>query len=670
MDYAEAVRLAKEGQESGFNFLYEETYKSKYYLALKYMQNEEAAKDVLQEAYIKAFTKLDTLKNPEKFCAWLGIIVANTAKNALKKQNPMLFTDIAVDSEEEEFEYRIEDENIQNQPEIAYSQKETQELVRELIDSLSEEQRMCILMFHIEGQSISEIAETLGCSENTVKSRLNYGRKNIKLKAEELQKKGYKLYSLPPIVFLLYLLKSEEQSLTAQGVFDAAGKIMASHIMSSVEKTVMFQTAGAKMSSEAVKQGFMHTLAGKVAVAGVGICIVAAGITGVVMNSHKNEKDVFSDKIIEETDKPTEEKTENEEIAEQDVTDEQYPSLLAGNLTKEQFEFVLSYGPSQMTDSNPSIEELSELMFRVATTGQYEQIGLEGTNIDSDKGLEYNISEVNNFISVLTAYTFTEQDNDKYQGLKVSGDTVSIIIAEPSSTQRASIQKAKLKEDKMTVEYQVETLKFDSDGEEQRSIVDKIAVLGKLEDGTYRIISITDRDSDAEGNTSETKNDDTGVEIFSTLPDTFWFLSGAGGWSTELHIEEDGSFFGLYHDSDMGMTGEGYPNGTEYICNFTGKFTTPKKVNSYTYSMKIEYMEQEKTEGEEYYEDGVKYVVSTPYGLDSADEILIYLPDAPIAELPEEFLSWAFYGEPETETLECYGIYNVSGEEGFTGFVD
>lgn len=662
MNYTEAVKLALNGDEKGYNILYERTYKSKYYLALKYMQNEDDAKDVLQEAYIKAFTKLDTLENPEKFCAWFGMIVANTAKNALKKRNPILFTDISVDSEEDEFEYEIEDKNIQNQPEIAYSQKETQELVRELIDSLSEEQRMCILMFHIEGQCISEIANILECSENTVKSRLSYGRKNIKLKAEELQKKGYKLYSLAPIPLLLYLLKSEENVMAAEGVFEAVEETMAGHIMDSVAKASIAKTVGAKVSSEAVKQGFIHTMAGKVVAAGIGICIVAAGITGVVINSQKNSEDV-ANTTVEETDvnkedkvKETDTKTE-EKITEQDVTDEQYSSLLAGNITKGQFEFILAYGPEYMTDRNPSIEELSELMFRVATTGQYEQIGLEGTNVDSDGWLEYNISEVNNFISVLTAYTFTEQDNDKYQSLKVSGDTVSIIIAEPSSTQRASIQKAKLKEDKMTVEYQVETLKFDSDGEEQRSIVDKKAVLGKLSDGTFRIISIADNKV----------HDDDEEKLFGILPDTFWFLSGAGAWATELHINGDGSFFGQYHDSDAGSTGEGYPNGTRYICNFTGRFVTPTKLNDYTYSTKIEYIEQEKTEGEEYYEDGIKYIVSEPYGLENADEILIYLPKTPITELSQEFISWAFYGEPETENLGCYGLYNVRGGEGFTG---
>lgn len=55
MNYSEAVALALEGKEQGFQFLYEESYKSKYYLSLQYMKNKEAAEDVLQDAYIKAF---------------------------------------------------------------------------------------------------------------------------------------------------------------------------------------------------------------------------------------------------------------------------------------------------------------------------------------------------------------------------------------------------------------------------------------------------------------------------------------------------------------------------------------------------------------------------------------------------------------------------------------
>ena len=223
MDYREAIEKAKNGEEQGFSFLYEKTYKSKYYLALQYMKNKEAAEDVLQEAYMKAFSKLDKLSEPEAFEGWLGTIVANTAKNALAKKNPLLFTDVAVDNEGEEFTYDVEDENPENQPEMAYTREETRELVHSLMDSLSEEQRMCILMFHIEGASISEIAEAMDCSENTVKSRLNYGRKNLKVKAEELQKKGYKLYSVAPVVLLVYLLRSDREVMAAENIGKTSG---------------------------------------------------------------------------------------------------------------------------------------------------------------------------------------------------------------------------------------------------------------------------------------------------------------------------------------------------------------------------------------------------------------------------------------------------------------
>ena len=234
MTYTEAINLARAGEERGYGFLYEKTYKSKYYLALQYMKNEEEAEDVLQEAYIKAFSKLDTLENPEAFQGWLGMIVANTAKNMLAKKRPLLFSDLAVDDEGEAFEYQIEDDDLEVQPELSYTRQETKELVHELIDSLSEEQRLCILMFHIEGISISEIARTMDCSENTVKSRLNYGRKNLRMKAEDLQKKGYKLYSVAPLPLFLMLLRSEETYLAAEGNLSAAGKLVADQVFASL----------------------------------------------------------------------------------------------------------------------------------------------------------------------------------------------------------------------------------------------------------------------------------------------------------------------------------------------------------------------------------------------------------------------------------------------------
>ncbi len=265
MNYTEAVNLAKAGDERGFSFLYEKTYKSKFYLALQYTKDEESAKDVLQDAYLTAFSKLDTLKDPESFSAWFGKIVANTAINASKKKNPMLFSDVAVNEEDEHFEYQIEDDNLEVQPEIAYTRQETKELVHEMLDSLSEEQKVCVLLFHIEGISIREIAQMMNCSENTVKSRLNYGRKNLKARAEELQKKGYKLYGIAPLPLLLYLLRTDASYMWSDGSAALTGEGMEHKILEEISSET--ETAGksaepaSKAGSQTAFQAPAHTAA-------------------------------------------------------------------------------------------------------------------------------------------------------------------------------------------------------------------------------------------------------------------------------------------------------------------------------------------------------------------------------------------------------------------------
>ena len=62
------------------------------------------------------------------------------------------------------------------------------------------------------------------------------------------------------------------------------------------------------------------------------------------------------------------------------------------------------------------------------------------------------------------------------------------------------------------------------------------------------------------------------VMLPDALPLDFTFASGAGAWLTELMLEQDGSFAGQYHDSEMGDLGDDYPNGSCYISTFSGRF--------------------------------------------------------------------------------------------------
>ena len=102
INISEAVQSAIAGNNDAFTYLYDRTYKNKYYVALKYMKNEDAAADVLQDAYMRAFQNLNMLRDYSRFDSWLGMIVANTAKNYLKKKNPVLFSEMDHDNGEGE----------------------------------------------------------------------------------------------------------------------------------------------------------------------------------------------------------------------------------------------------------------------------------------------------------------------------------------------------------------------------------------------------------------------------------------------------------------------------------------------------------------------------------------------------------------------------------------
>ena len=151
----------------------------------------------------------------------------------------------------------------------------------------------------------------------------------------------------------------------------------------------------------------------------------------------------------------------------------------------------------------------------------------------------------------------------------------------------------------------------------------------------------------------------------------FSFLSGAGAWSTNLSLNRDGSFAGVFHDSEMGEMGDDYPNGTVYICAFSGAFTEIQQISEYAYSMKLAEIRTEHQEGEEWIEDGIRYVASGPHGLNDSTEFVLYLPDTPVDQLSEGFLIWwPYFFEQETnprDTLDCFGILNVGMEFGFFG---
>lgn len=152
------------------------------------------------------------------------------------------------------------------------------------------------------------------------------------------------------------------------------------------------------------------------------------------------------------------------------------------------------------------------------------------------------------------------------------------------------------------------------------------------------------------------------------------FSSGAGAWRTVLTLNADGTFTGRYSDANMGETGEGYPNGTVYLCSFSGRFAMEPALDVHSYPLTLEEVTIDPTEGDQWIEDGVLYVAAGPYGLynDYTDgamsrSFMLYDPTTPTFGLDEELLSWwpGRYDVTPPETLNCWALWNVDGDTAF-----
>ena len=155
--------------------------------------------------------------------------------------------------------------------------------------------------------------------------------------------------------------------------------------------------------------------------------------------------------------------------------------------------------------------------------------------------------------------------------------------------------------------------------------------------------------------------------IFETLEGIEWsFSSGVGAWSTDLSIKADGTFAGEYHDSEMGDSGDGYPDGSVYLCPFHGQMSLVEQTGEKSWKLRVDSLEKDPVE--EKIEENVRYVPSEAYGLAEGDELLLYAPGTPISDIPEEMLFWTHALEAEDTAVELTDWFLMDEKSG-SGFV-
>lgn len=205
----EWVQKAREQDQEALEALYVCCYSEVYKTILEATSADgDTIKDILQETYIRAFTKLDTLIDDSKFQNWIHSIAHNAAKDFVRKYKPNLFDSLDAVDEDGVPELQLENQDIETMPQIQMDQQETTRLVREILDSLSAGQRLAITMYYYEHMTIEEIARHCGVREGTIKAQLHFGKEKMKEKVLELEKQGTKLYGLLPFPFFVMLLRN------------------------------------------------------------------------------------------------------------------------------------------------------------------------------------------------------------------------------------------------------------------------------------------------------------------------------------------------------------------------------------------------------------------------------------------------------------------------------
>ncbi|NVK52307.1 MAG: sigma-70 family RNA polymerase sigma factor [Flavobacteriaceae bacterium] len=163
------LERCKKGDTSAQMQIYKQYYKAMYNTSLRILKDEFEAEDVMQEAFLTAFTKLDTFIGEVTFGAWLKRIVINKSLTQLKKNNK--YQDVKMEV--------IKNTSTVNEEPIDYSSLHANKVL-EVLNSLKDNYRIVLSLNLIEGYDYEEIAQILGFTNENVRTTISRAKKKLK----------------------------------------------------------------------------------------------------------------------------------------------------------------------------------------------------------------------------------------------------------------------------------------------------------------------------------------------------------------------------------------------------------------------------------------------------------------------------------------------------------
>jgi RNA polymerase sigma-70 factor (ECF subfamily) len=174
------VEQAKQGDVQAFEKLVKQYDRQVFRIANHITQNREDAEDVVQDAFLKAYEKLDQFQGNSKFYTWLVRIAVNESLMRLRKRRTGKTISMDENIETDDGSMPRDFADWGPDPEAQYGQSEMAEILKKTIQGLPQGFRVVFVLRDVEGLSTEETAETLGLSVPAVKSRLLRARLQLR----------------------------------------------------------------------------------------------------------------------------------------------------------------------------------------------------------------------------------------------------------------------------------------------------------------------------------------------------------------------------------------------------------------------------------------------------------------------------------------------------------
>ncbi len=172
-DLAELVALAKEGDQQAFEELVRATYVDTYTLALRLTGDEEDARDVVQESYLRAYKGLKRFRGEARFSTWMYRITANCAANQLGKRAKHRHDELDDDS-------GVVDERPEHDPEAQADAGDLRARLKSALADLPPKLKTVVVLRDVYDLPHEAIAAELGISESAAKVRLHRARRKLR----------------------------------------------------------------------------------------------------------------------------------------------------------------------------------------------------------------------------------------------------------------------------------------------------------------------------------------------------------------------------------------------------------------------------------------------------------------------------------------------------------